>query len=152
MWDPVSWPGIKPGPPPLGEWGPSHTPGKSPQGSILSHLFFYKQNSVFKYSFPILLTYRVQGILLKPEMEYWYEKILSPTSTSVLATYTYFLLGEGGEVYIFPNNDFSEVLWLIGDELAQSLIEVRQIHDQFIRFVTIWHLFEQKFQSCRERR
>ena len=88
-------------------------------------IFFYKQNSVFKYFFPILLTYGVQGILLKPEMEYWYEKILSPTSTSVLATYTYFLLGESGEVYIFPNNDFSEILWLIGDELAQSLIEVR---------------------------
>lgn len=98
---------------------------ESPHKEAFWVIFFYKQNSVFKYSFPTLLTYRIQGILLKPEMEYWYEKILSPTSTSVLATYTFFLLGEGGEVYIFPNNDFSEVWWLIGDELARSLIEVR---------------------------
>ena len=74
MRDPVSWPGIKPGPL-HGESGVLATGplGKSPWGSILSHLF-YKQHSVFKCSFPILLTYGVQGILRKPKMEYWYER------------------------------------------------------------------------------
>ena len=74
MRGPVSWSGIKPGPL-RGESGVLATGplGKSPRGSILSHLF-YKQHSVFKCSFPILLTYGVQGILRKPEMEYWYER------------------------------------------------------------------------------
>lgn len=41
-------------------------------------------------------------------MEYWCEKILSPASTTVFATYAYSLLGEDGGVQIFPNNDFPE--------------------------------------------
>lgn len=76
-----------------------------PQGGILSHLF-YKQNFIFTYCFSILLTYVAQGILLEPKMEYWCEKILSPASIAVLATYAYSLLGEDGGVQIFPNNDF----------------------------------------------
>lgn len=71
------------------------------------------------------------------QVESWLWQILSPPWTSVLATYTYSLLGEEGGMRIFPDNDFPEVQQLTGGGIAlldwaKSLIKVRYINGDFI--------------------